>query len=115
MCVCVCVLLLWLYVQLLSQLKQLFNLFIFKSSGLYVLSVRVLLLEHSHKVISTSSVYLIKLVLDVRRLFHLGGEKGHTNRAMQAYCGRTFHGLLIIMRTSLLDVLYFNLIYFLVI
>ena len=38
--------------------------FFFKknSSRLYFLIVRVLLLEHSHKVVSTSSIYFIKLV-----------------------------------------------------
>ena len=41
-------------------------IYIYISSILYVFIVRVLLLEHSHEVVS-SCVYLVKLVLDVCR------------------------------------------------
>ena len=45
--------------------------FVFYSSRLYVLTVRILLLGHSHEVVS-ASVYFVKWVLDVLRpkLFH---------------------------------------------
>ena len=49
------------------------------SSRLYVLTVRILLLGHSHEVVSTS-VYFVKLVLDVLRpkLFHFAYIFVHT-------------------------------------
>ena len=43
----------------------------------HALTVRVLLLEHSFEVVSTSSIYFVKLVRDVRRPFqtvHFGGD-----------------------------------------
>ena len=67
-----------------------FSLFLIKNFFLNhqdcILFVRILLLEYSHEVVSTSSVYFVKLVLDVRRpkLFHFGGKKGRRRRAMQA-------------------------------
>ena len=75
--VVVCFLLLlrfYIWIQLLSRL--IIYIYIYISSILYVSIVRVLLLEHSHQVIS-SSVYFDKLILDVRRSnsFILEGRK----------------------------------------
>ena len=84
LCVCVCffffcgffslqVLLSLLHVSLSDSsgfsllLFFFFLIFSFLNHQDYVLIVRVLLLEHSHEVVSTSSIYFVKLVLDVRR------------------------------------------------
>ena len=62
-----------------------FFFFFFLNHEDYVLIVYVLLLEHSHEVVSTSPVYFVKLVLDVCwPNFHFGGKKCHTSQAMQA-------------------------------
>ena len=45
---------------------------------------------------------------------YLGEEKGHTSQMMHAQCDCMFYYLLIITPASLFDILYFNLIYFLV-
>ena len=59
-----------------------FVLFLAKASRLSVLIVRVLLLEHSHDVVWISSVYFVKLVLDVPRPFQTPsfrkGERSYT-------------------------------------
>jgi len=60
-----------LHVRFQRLLSSSFFFFFFFSSFLnhqdYVLIVRVLLLEHSHEVVSTASVYFVKLVPDVRQ------------------------------------------------